>query len=325
MRRLIAIALCTAAGCGDDGGGGDGTVDAGGDATMPDMLDAPDAPMVDTSEVPTGCVSGRATTDRPDDTSLDQIRFIYVTPSDGPDNAHDTSGKICNSVRGIATWFHDQTGSYIRLDTHEGQIDIGFVRLTKTDVQMRGNDPNNASIDTGTAFVRERIERELDDMGLIASNKLVGVYYDGTSTYACGGGAYPPLIKERVGAMYLKGMPIGLTQPCENAFPWGLPSLVPQYIDYGILHELVHSMGIVSASSPHQHSVGHVYDTGAANPNKDLMYSPRPSTADPGWATNTGLVIDINSDDYFHTGETDLAKLTLLSPLPANAVRPIGW
>jgi hypothetical protein len=321
MRALSLVALVAAAACGDDaasmpdagpGGGGDGDID-------------PDGDIVEMTEVPTGCVADRVTTDRPDDTSLDQIRFLYVVPSDGADNALDTNGKICNSVRAVATWFHAQTDSYIRIDTQGGLIDVGFVRLTKTDVQMRGNDPNNNTIESGNAFVRERIERELIAKGLIASNKLYGVYYDGTSTYACGGGAYPPLIKERVGAMYLKAIPIGLSQACGDTLPWGQASLVPNYIDYGIFHELVHSMGIVSMTSPHQHSSGHVYDLGATKPNSDLMYSPRPSMADPGWATTTGLVVDINSDDYYHAGASDLATMSLLSPLPSGAVRPIGW
>jgi hypothetical protein len=125
--------------------------------------------------------------------------------------------------------------------------------------------------------------------------------------------------------MYLQAIPTGLSQTCGSSFPWGQASLVPQYVDYGILHELVHSMGIVAMSSPHQHSTGHVFDLGAANPNTDLMYSPRPSMPDPGWATNTGLVIDINSDDYYNAGAVDLATMSLLSPLPTGAVRPTGW
>jgi hypothetical protein len=320
MRALIAALLACAA-CGDDAG----TVmpDAGTNVDGDGGVDGDAGP--DLTEVPTGCVADRATTDRPDDSGLDQIRYLYVVPSDGADNAHDTSGKICNSVRGVATWFHAQTGSYLRIDTQGGLIDIGFVRLTKTDVQMRGNDPNNGTIANGTAFVRERIEQELEAMGLIADNKLYGVYYDGTSSYACGGCAYPPLIKARVGAMYLQAIPIGLTQPCGAVLPWGQASLVPNYVDYGTLHELVHSMGIVASTSPHQHSTGHVYDLGAPNPNTDLMYSPRPSMADPGWATTSGLVIDINSDDYYNAGDVDLATMSLLSPLPSGAVRPNGW
>jgi hypothetical protein len=318
---VVLVALCA---CGDDGsdlptdGGQDGVVDA--------EIDAPDAPMVDMPGVPAGCVTGRSTTNRADDSSLDQIRVLYVLPSDAIDHQRDTNDQICNSVRGVATWFHAQTNVDLRFDTSNDRIDVGFVRLTKTDAQMRGTDPNNTSIDTGTAFVRERIERELVAMNAIASNKLYAVFYEGSSVYACGGGAYPPLIKARVGAVYLQGMPPGVTKPCGDSFPWGQASLVPSYIDYAILHELVHSMGIVPDSSPNEHAQGHVFDTTATTPARDLMYSPR-NTSDPAWATNnsSGLLIDINGDDYWHAGTVDLARMSLLTPLPASPVRPNGW
>ncbi|HUS28141.1 MAG TPA: hypothetical protein VMZ53_06515, partial [Kofleriaceae bacterium] len=310
--------------CGDDGfspmgdGGGVDAVDA--------APDTPDAPMIDMPAIPTGCVAGRVTADRPDDSAFDQIRALYVLPSDAVDRQFDTNDKICNSLRGVSAWFHTQSNVYFRLDTSGDLIDVGFVRLNKTDAQMRGTDTTNTSIDTGTAFVRERIERELKAMGLIASNKLYAVYYEGSSVYACGGGAYPPLIKARVGAVYLRGMPPGVTVPCGDSFPWGQPSLVPSYIDYAILHELVHSMGIVPTTSPNEHAQGHVFDTASTTPARDLMYSPRTS-GDPAWATNnpSGLLIDINRDDYFNAGTVDLATMSLISPLPSTPHRPNGW
>jgi len=317
MRALIVIA-CLAA-CGDDDGSG----------VAPDARPDVDANQgMDMLAVPPGCVTGRTLGDRPDDYGFDQIRVMYVVPSDLPDGALDTNGQICNSARAFATWFHAQTQqSYLRFDTQGGLIDIGFVRVTKTDAQMRGNDPNNTSVATGTAFVRNRIELELDAMGLIVQNKLYAVYYDGTSVYACGGGAYPPLIEDRVGAMYLGGMPPGVTTRCGDTLPWGLASLVPHYVDYGMLHELVHSLGFVPQGAPNQHAQGHVFDTTAAQPNHDLMYSPR-TTSDPYWGTEDpgGLVIDINRDDYYTISPAlDLATSSLIAPLPDGATRPVGW
>jgi len=320
--KSIAVVLVALCACGDDGSDltpdGQLLVDAG--------PDSPDAPMVDMPGVPAGCAAGRSMTNRPDDSSLDQIRVLYVLPSDAVDHQRDTNDQICNSVRGVATWFHSQSNVDLRFDTSADLIDVGFVRLAKTDAQMRGTDPNNTSIDTGTAFVRERIERELVSMGAIASNKLYAVFYEGSSVYACGGGAYPPLIKARVGAVYLQGMPPGVTVPCGDSFPWGRASLVPNYIDYAILHELVHSMGIVPDDSPNEHAQGHVFDAASGTPNRDLMYSPRTSS-DPAWATNNaaGLTIDINRDDYFNAGSVDLATLSLITPLPAPPHRPNGW
>jgi hypothetical protein len=318
--KCLAVALLALCACGDDG------FDVIPDGATDAAPDTPDAPMVDMPGVPTDCAAGRSPTNRPDDSSLDQIRVLYVLPSDAIDHQRDTNGQICNSIRGVSTWFHTQSDLFLRLDTEADLIDIGFVRLTKTDAQMRGTDPSNASIDTGTAFVRERIERELVAMNAIASNKLYGVFYEGSSVYACGGGAYPPLIKARVGAVYLQGMPPGVTVPCGDAFPWGQSSLVPSYIDYAILHELVHSMGIVPASSPNQHAQGHVFDTTSSTPARDLMYSPRSGT-DPAWATNSsaGLLLDINRDDYFMAGTVDLSTMSLISPTPAGSHRPNGW
>ncbi len=292
-------------------------------AEAPPVEPPDDGQPVDLAAIPAGCVADRAEADRLDETSLDQVRALYVTTSDGPDFARDTDGTICNSLRGVATWFHDQTGQFLRFDTADGLIDIGFVRLPITDEAMRGTDPGNQTLDLGHAFVRERIEREL----ITSPNKLYAVYYEGTSSYACGGGAYPPLIVGRVGAMYLRAQPPGQPDPCD-ALPWGRASLTPGYVDYGILHELVHSLGLVPPSSSNQHSVGHVFDVASATPARDLMYSPRPAMPDPFWAVTdpAGLVLDLGSDDYYDTGAADdLATSSLLSPLPASAHRPVGW
>ena len=278
----------------------------------------------DVGAIPETCTTARSDADLPDDSELDQIRALYVVTSDGPDFAHDTDGAICNSLRAAATWFHDQTGQFLRFDTVDGALDIGFVRVPRTDAQMHGTDPGNHTIEDGHAFVRDRIEAEL----VTAPNKLYAVFYEGTSSYACGAGAYPPLIPGRVGAMYLRAMPPGQSVPCGDSYPWGQASLVPGYVDYAILHELVHSLGFVAASSPHQHTTGHVFDVGQAEPARDLMYSPRLGMPDPFWGVLDpgGLLIDLGNDDYYGTGTADdLATSSVLAPLPGDAHRPAGW
>lgn len=283
-----------------------------------------DGDDVEQGAIPASCTTTRSTDDRPDDTAFDQIRALYVTTSDGPDFAHDTDGAICNSLRAAATWFHDQTGQYLRFDTIGGELDIGFVRLPVTDEVMHGSDPGNHSIDLGHAFVRDRIERELETQ----PNKLYAVFYEGTSSYACGAGAYPPLIPGRVGAMYLRAVPTGQSVPCGDSYPWGQPDLVPGYVDYAILHELVHSLGLVPPASPNEHTTGHVFDVGQAEPARDLMYSPRLGMPDPFWdvLNPEGLLIDLGNDDYYGTGTADdLATSSLLAPLPEGAHRPATW
>jgi hypothetical protein len=339
MRRLVVLAALAACAPSETAGMmmGDDTIEP--DASVdPDVmieppLDVP-PPMEgneDLDDIPSSCATGRATADRPDDSALDQIHVLYVVPSDVTDAQRDTSGQICNSIRGLATWFHDQSDVFLRWDTYNGALDIGFVRLSKTDAQMRGNDPTNQDAATGTAYVRDRIELELLNMGKIKNNKLYAVYYEGTSVYACGGGAYPPAIKMRVGAMYLNAVPQGLTTACQDAFPWGTANLKPSYIDYGLLHELVHSMGIVPDDAPNEigsANPGHVFDASAATRARDLMYSPRPSTTDAAWATNdpNGLLLDVNRDDYFDaTSSVEMSELSIISPLPPNAQQIIGW
>lgn len=281
-------------------------------------------PAVIDGAIPDVCTTTRSEVDLADDSDLDQIRALYVITSDGPDFAHDTDGSICNSLRAAATWFHDQTGQFLRFDTVDGALDIGFARLPRTDAQMHGTDPGNHTIEDGHAFVRDRIEREL----VTAPNKLYAVFYEGTSSYACGAGAYPPLIPGRVGTMYLRAMPPGQAVPCGDSYPWGQPSLVPGYVDYAILHELVHSLGFVRETSPHQHTTGHVFDLDQPKPGRDLMYSPRLGMPDPFWDVldPDGLLIDLGNDDYYGTGAADdLAASSLLAPLPVDAHRPDGW
>lgn len=282
----------------------------------------------DIAAVPATCASGRATADRPDDLPHDQIRVLYVTPSDGADMARDTNGQICNSVRSFATWFHDRAGDrYLRFDSIDAEVDIGFVRLGKTDAEMKGTDPGNGSYDTGLAFVRERIERELVAAGMIAPNKVYAVYYEGSSAWACGAGAWPPLIVARVGAMYLNGIPFGTSIKCSDQI-FGRASLVPGYTDYAMLHEIVHTVGFVPDTAPHQHQTGHVFEPNVPTTSRDLMYSPRDGMPDPPWDVfaEGGLLLDVNNDDYFRTAAgLDLDASSILAPLAPGAVRPIGW
>jgi hypothetical protein len=314
---LLALVAC---GASDDAVGPDAAV----------LVDGADGEGgVDMTGVPTGCVAERSLVDRPDDTGLDQIRVLYVTPSDGTDMARDTSGQICNSVRAFATWFNKRTDTALRFDTAGGLVDVGFVRLSLTDAQLKGTDPGNANIDTGIAFVVTRIERELVARNLIAPNKAYAVYYEGSSAWACGAGAWPPLIQGRVGAMYLRGVPFGTTIDC-GAPEWGRASLVPGYQDYAMLHEIVHTLGFVPDAAPNEHSSGHIFEPNVATTSRDLMYSPRPQTNDPGWGIfiGDGPFLDVNNDDYYKTAsptDLDLSASSLIAPLPPDSRRPIGW
>jgi hypothetical protein len=274
------------------------------------------------------CPSVRSEVDRADsEEGLPEIQVFYVLPSDGLDEQLDTSERICNSVLAFEDWFATQAlGRRLRLDVADGEIDITFVRLARTDAEMHGID-QAASIETGVAYVRDRIERELILGDWLQPHELAAVYYGGTSEYACGGGAWPPVLVGRVAALYLGGRIAGF-DACDSA-AWGEAERGPGYLDYAMLHEIVHTLGMVDASSPHQHSSGHVFDTNEASPERDLMYSPR-SSRDPPWGTYDprGLALDLGGDDYFEhgvAGMPDLAHSALIDPLPDRAELPPGW
>jgi hypothetical protein len=274
---------------------------------------------------PIECPALRAEQDRPDDSTLPQVRMMYVIPSDAPDELLDVNGRVCQSARGFSEWLRAQLGSSgLRFDTAAGLLDIGFYRLAKTNAEMRGSS-NDADVDVGYAYVRERLERELRAAGLVPPDKVLAVFYGGESRYACGGAFYPPALLGSVVAMYLKSTIGGVA--CQ-ARPWGQPTGLGYY-DWAMLHDLLHGLGIVAEQAPHQHTSGHTYDAQAASPETDLMYSPRPNTMDPYWGIDApaGLVLDLGHDDYFShdAGFVDLKRSAFLQPLPMNAQRPPGW
>jgi HYR domain-containing protein len=265
----------------------------------------------------------RSNVDRLDESAAKQIHVMYVLPSDGTDRALDTNGTLANSVGSFETWLAGKTGGReLRLDRFLGELDITFFRLAETDAQMEANG----------AFVRDRIEDELHGAGFNDANKVYAVYYDGRSNFACGGGAYPPTLPGNVAAMYLNGLPTGPV-PCSTN-PFAGPGQPPTYLEFAMLHEILHTLGFVPACAPHQHRAGHVSDN--AN---DLMWAGDGFWVPGGW---DAVLLDDGNDDYFGAGipgcldlstsdfltsaETDVTAPTLSLPgtLTVNATFPGG-
>jgi hypothetical protein len=289
----------------------------------------PDAAAGDVAAPAFTCPAARALEDAPDDEpDLYQVRALYVLPSDGTDEQLDTDGRICRSLQAAMHWMVAQTrGSRLRFDTAGGAVDVGFVRLARTDAEMRGS--GGTSIEDGYAYLRDRIERELARMELLQPKKLYAVYYGGGSPFSCGGGAWPPALPGRVAALYLGGEPPG-APPCRGN-PVGASATRPGYVEYSLVHEVMHTLGLVGDGAPNQHAAGHVFDPGVAVglAARDLMYAQR-SGADPGWGTGSadGLVLDIGQDDYFGHQRPelpDLSRSVFLTPLPDGAVPPPRW
>jgi hypothetical protein len=227
----------------------------------------------------------RATADRADDASGSQVHLMYVLPSDRADRGLDTNGTLKNTVSSFQTWLAAQTGNRkLRFDTSQGSLDITFVRLARSDSQI-------ASFG---AFVRDQIEADIKAAGFNAPSKIYAVYYDGTSNFACGGGAWPPTLAGTVAALYLNGLPAGPV-PCSSN-PFAAAGGAPGYADFSMLHEIMHTLGFVATCAPHHWRAGHVSDN--AN---DLMWAGDGPWVPDGWAK---VVFDAGHDDYYKAGSS---------------------
>jgi len=218
---------------------------------------------------------------------------MYVVPSDGMDRSFDVNDTIVNSTAAWESWLSDQTGGRrIRLDTYLGQPDITFARLSQTDAQLAAYG----------ASIRDQIEAELHASGFNAANKIYALFYDGSSTFACGGAAWPPVLPGNVVGLYLRGVLSGV--PCLDTYAG--PGQPPGYREFSMIHEILHALGFVPTCAPHHVLSGHVSD----DPH-DLMYAgPEP------WLPST---LDTNHDDYYSAGVTgclDLSQSAFLASPP---------
>jgi hypothetical protein len=240
----------------------------------------------------------RTASDLPDDFSGAQVHVMYVLPSDGADEGLDTNGTLARSVATFQRWLAGQAGGQqLRLDYFGGALDVTFFRLSQTDAQVASSG----------AFVRDRIEAELISAGFNRSNKIYAVYYGGGSTSASGGGAWPPELPGKVAALYLKGTPPGA--PACSTNPFASSEDRPGYLEFAMLHEILHTLGVVASCAPHHTLRGHVSDS----PN-DLMYA--------GQLPWQPSVLDIGHDDYFKhntPGCLDLAG----SPYMTSGATPL--
>jgi hypothetical protein len=73
----------------------------------------------------------RATADRPDEVVGEQVHFLYVLPTDAPDEELDVNGLLTASIARTQAWLAQQSGGpKLRTDTFQGQPDITFVRTS---------------------------------------------------------------------------------------------------------------------------------------------------------------------------------------------------
>ncbi len=235
---------------------------------------------------------GRSINDRVDSARGQQIKALYVLPSDGQDESLDTNGKIAASVSLFQNWLAGQTGGRkLRMDTYQGKLDITFFRLSKTDAQMQTYSP----------YVREEIETQLKAAGFTSPEKIYAVYYGGGNPRGCGDSTWPPTSPPGMVVLYLKGTwpnaPACSTNPLPS--PNG-----PGYLEFSMLHEIIHTIGFVPECAPHHTLRGHVSDS-----SNDIMYA-----GSKPWNPS---ILDVNHDDYFmHTNVNclDLSDSNYLEP-----------
>jgi Divergent InlB B-repeat domain len=238
----------------------------------------------------------RSELDRPDDRTGPQIHAMYVLPADGADRGLDTDGTIGASVANWQGWFRGQTqGPGLRLDTSGGELDVTFRRLSQTDAQLAARG----------VFLRDAIEQELKAAGFDVPGRIYAVYYDGSNTAACGGGAWPPSLPGNVGAVYMRAT-FGAGFPCYDPT---LSRAGLQIMDFAIVHEVMHTMGFVPTCAPHHTRAGHVSDSPT-----DLMYA-----GDEPWRPS---VLDVGRDDYYHAHRLGCLELAESPYLEGNEPPP---
>jgi Divergent InlB B-repeat domain len=249
----------------------------------------------------------RSTQDLPDDTSGPQIHFLYVVPSDSAERQLDTNGLMGQSIARIEHWFEGQTGDQaLRVDTYNSVPDITFVRLPHTDAQATGTNPWPLWV----------IGQDLVAAGFNNPDKVYAAFYDGHSTWACGGATSPALPK--LAAMYLQARLTNGSQ-CGGIPGIGTSTGTPGYLEIALLHDVFHTLGFTPHCAPHQSQDG--YNAHVNDSPTDLMYAPD-AKSPSGWDWSHA-VLDFNHDDYYRAhipGCPDLSDSPYLEPIPSFPV-----
>lgn len=233
----------------------------------------------------TWCGADEVTADRVpnlDVSSTAQIRLVYATPSDGPDNFLADASGIATDGAWIDQWWQGQDPTRTpRFDRYPfagctspfGALDIGFVRLPHPGSYYASADDPGELLD-------------LDLQNTVAGTEKTIVYYDGPerNRLICGETGY---LSETRGGQYGIAY-VFLGSECGLA-PGSGPSAEVA------AHELLHNLGAVPDAAPHEcpDSASHVCDS-----TTDVLY---PFLSDG--STLDGVVLDFGRDDYYgHSG-----------------------
>ncbi len=172
----------------------------------------------------------RATVDRPDEVVGEQVHFLYVIPTDAPDEQLDVNGVLTASIARMQVWLAQQSGGpKLRLDTYQGQPDITFVRTSVSPPDTFAQGP----------VVRAYVEQ----LGFAHPKKTYIAYLGAYAAPACG--------------LATRGGEAGVVWlTCALAWPTNAPHSL---IDSVAMHETLHALGAVDECAPNTLG-GHVYD-----------------------------------------------------------------
>jgi hypothetical protein len=225
----------------------------------------------------------RATEDRPDEVAGEQVHFLYVIPTDAPDEQLDVNGLLTSSIARMQAWLAGQTGGpKLRLDTYQGQPDITFVRSSLTP----------PSVFDGGGSVRRYIEQ----LGFTNPKKTYIAYLGAFPAFSCG-----------LATRGANAAVVWLT--CALEWPTTAPFSL---IDFVAMHETLHALGAVPDGAPNAYPDGHVRDP------RDIM-DRNPHQPDENGQVTAQL--DPGRDDYYgHTmrDETDVADSRYLDSNPIS-------
>lgn len=249
-------------------------------------------------EVRVDQLEGRTSADRPDDLTGPQVRVYYVLPADGPDRMWDINGTLDRAVKTANEWLFAKGEHHVRFDLHDGELDVGFVRLPEHEGDL-WMDPSDPTLRCTTACPEPWwIHQRLDQLGVLSPDKTPVIVY--------GGGIAPTIRVSGIGCAMAYGFDNvlygGFVSPAVRSFMsgWagclgGMEATLPETensLGLVIIHEILHVIGAVDFDAPDENGTGHLVDP------FDLMgASLGPIRLDPErrnyWAHGRNDIVDV--------------------------------
>lgn len=178
-------------------------------------------------------------TDQVDEVRDEQIHVVYAVPKGETARTQELYPKIANSIAAWQRWLYAETnGHVVKFDTYQGALDITYVELPRTDKDYA----------KWNKYKVVEIAKDLDGiLKELPSNKKYMVYLEGGRPYdneywACG----DTQLDSNVMVQYL------LAPTCFDGKDFAIVDAEPRYLDYVMIHELVHAEGGVAKDAPYE-------------------------------------------------------------------------